>query len=153
MAGFSIPIAQLAEKAKLDLQTVARKSTVEVFGAVVDKTAVDTGRARANWNVSYGAPDTTTTDSTDAARGKEQAQRAAELPVGGVTYLSNSLPYIRPLEYGLFPDPPKKGSKKRGEAGYAIHVRGGYSMQSPQGMVRVTAREFDSYVRKVIDEK
>jgi hypothetical protein len=32
-------------------------------------------------------------------------------------------------------------------------VRGGYSMQSPQGMVRVTAREFDSYVRKVIDEK
>ena len=40
---------------------------------------------------------------------------------GGVTYLSNSLPYAVPLENG-------------------------WSKQAPQGMVKLTAQEFPQYV-------
>lgn len=152
MAGFSIPIAQLAEKMKLDLDTVVRKSTAQVFSAVVLKTPVDTGRARANWNVTAGAVDQTTTTSTSAARGTAEAQKALAMPSGGVVYLANSLPYARVLEYGGYPNPPKMGSKKRGEAGVAVHVRGGFSMQAPQGMVRLTAQEFNDYVQRVISK-
>ena len=72
------------------------------------------------------------------------------MPIGGIVYLTNSLPYAMVLEYGLYPDPPKFGSKKRGEDGVAVHVQGGYSMQAPNGMVRVTAREFSDAVRRFL---
>lgn len=139
--GWSIPLDQLAEKVQLDLETVARKATLDVFRAVVLKSAVDTGRFRANWNVSYGAPDTTVTDSTDKSRAEQELAKVGALPVGGVTYISNSLPYAVVLEYGQYPNPPKSGAGK---------TIGGYSTQSPQGMVRITAVEFNDYVQKAL---
>jgi hypothetical protein len=144
MAGFSVPLAQFAAKAKLDLDTVVRKSTLEVFGAVVKKTPVDTGRARANWNVSQNAVNTATTDSTSQARAQAEVQKALGIPAGGVVYLANSLPYARVLEYGEYPNPPKNGKGK---------TAGGFSTQAPAGMVRLTAQEFSSYVQKAIAEK
>jgi hypothetical protein len=56
------------------------------------------------------------------------------------------------LEYGGFPNPPKFGSWKRGEAGPAAHVTGGFSMQAPQGMVRITAREFAAEVQRRVND-
>lgn len=123
MSGFSIPLARLAETMKADLDTVVRKSTLQVFSAVVNRSPVATGRFRANWNVSKGAADFTTTDSTDKRRGSLEAAKALTLSAGGITYLSNGLPYADRLEYG-------------------------YSKQAPSGMVRLSAQEFDAYVRK-----
>jgi hypothetical protein len=140
---FSIPIAKLAEKVKADLQTTVQKSTQQVFAAVVKRTPVDTGRARANWNASQGALDTTTTDSTDQARGAAEAARAGAMPAGGVVYLANSLPYARTLEYGEYPNPPKKPTGK---------TVNGFSKQAPQGMVRLSAQEYEAYVRRVVSE-
>jgi hypothetical protein len=40
MSKWSIPLAELAEKVKADLETVARKSTLEVFAAVVARSPV-----------------------------------------------------------------------------------------------------------------
>lgn len=141
MSGWSIPLDQLAAKVQLDLETVARKSTLDVFKAVVLKSPVDTGRFRANWNVSQGAPDTTVTDSTDKGRAQAEVGKVTALPVGGVTYLSNSLPYAQVLEYGLYPNPPKNPTGK---------TVGGYSTQAPQGMVRLSALEYNDYVQKAI---
>lgn len=139
--GFSIPIAQLAAKMELDIDTVVRKATLEVFGAVVAKSPVDTGRFRANWNVSAGPVDTSTTESTSAARAQTEVQKALTLPVGGVVTIANSLPYARTLEYGLYPNPPKKPTGK---------TVGGYSKQAPAGFVRLTAIEFEAFVQKAI---
>jgi hypothetical protein len=144
MAGFSIPLAQLAERMKLDLDTVARNATLEVFKGVVLKTPVDTERARGNWNVSTGAPDTSTTPTADQARGLTEVAKAASIASGGIVYLANSLPYARVLEYGEYPNPPKKGKGK---------TAGGFSRQAPQGMVRITAMEFSDHVQKAISEK
>lgn len=117
MSAFSIPIAALAERMKEDLDTAVRKATLRLFRSVVLRTPVDTGRARANWNVSFGAADYSVTVSTNQARGLAEAEKALALPVGGITYISNGLPYIRLLEHG-------------------------YSRQAPQGMVRLAAAEF-----------
>lgn len=161
MAGWSIPLDQLADKVQQDLETVARRSTLQLFTAVVLKSPVDTGRFRANWNVSQGAPDTTTTQSTDANRAKAEVDKVQTLPVGGITYLSNSLPYAVVLEHGGYPNPPKMGSKvKTGGAGgkddpkwaYFVKSRGGYSFQAPQGMVRISALEFNDYVKRAISK-
>lgn len=125
MASFSIPLAQLAEKLKLDLGTVVRKSTLDVFRAVALRSPVDTGRFRANWNVSYGAPDLATSASVDKTRAERESGKALTLPVGGVTYMANALPYAARLENG-------------------------YSKQAPAGMVRLSALEFSDYVQKAI---
>ena len=125
MTQFSIPLQRLADKARLDLQTVARKATLDVFRAAVLRSPVDTGRFRANWNVSYGAPSYVTTFVAVESRGAAQAELALTLPVGGVVYLANGLPYARRLEYG-------------------------YSNQAPAGMVRLAAQEFAAYVDKAV---
>ena len=82
---------------------------------------MDTGRFKANWNVSYGAPNTTTSASTASARATAEVRKSLTLPVGGVVYLTNSLPYALRLEYG-------------------------WSKQAPTGMVRLTATEWRAKV-------
>lgn len=118
---WSVPLDRLVAKAKGDVETVVRKATFEVFRMVVLRTPVDTGRARANWNVSFGAPNYATSVITDQGRGVAEAAKVLRLPVGGVTWISNGLPYIRQLEHG-------------------------HSKQAPQGMVRLSAMEFARHV-------
>ena len=84
--------------------------------------------------------------------GQASCTALATSVVGSTVYLTNSLPYAAALEYGLFPDPPVRGSKKTGETEYTVHVAGGYSMQAPQGMVRITVAEFAAAVNKAIGD-
>jgi hypothetical protein len=104
---------------------VGRKSTRYLFRSVVLRSPVDTGRFRANWNVSFGAPDYTTTPSIDQARGLSEADRALHIPLGGVVCLSNGLPYARRLEHG-------------------------WSRQAPTGMVRLSVVRFGEFVRQAV---
>lgn len=144
--GWSIPLEDLARKVQLDLETVARKSTLDVFTAVVKSTPVALeggGRLRANMNVSYGAPDVTVTESANANRGLQEAQKAMTLPVGGVTYITNALPYAHVIEYGQYPNPPKNPTGK---------TANGYSIQAPQGMFRIAALRYSEYVKKALNQ-
>ena len=125
MSRFSIPLDQLARKVGGDLETVARKATLQLFTAVAKRSPVDTGRFRANWNVSAAAPDLSITGSTLQGRVNSEAAKALTLPVGSVTYMSNGLPYANRLEFG-------------------------YSKQAAGGMVRLAAQEFDAHVRKAV---
>jgi hypothetical protein len=122
MSGWSVPIDRLVANAKEDLHTVVRKSTFHVFRSVVLRSPVDTGRFRANWNASFGAPEYTTTVSTNEGRGITEASKALSFPVGGVAYLSNGLAYAVQLEHG-------------------------YSKQAPAGMVKLAAAEFARFVQ------
>lgn len=141
--GWSIPLEELAKKANLDLQTVARKSTLDVFRAVGLGSPVDTGRFRANLNVSFGAPNTAVTESTDATRFEREAQKAMTLPVGGVVYITNALPYAAVLEYGQYPNPPKNPTGK---------TQNGYSIQAPSGMFRIAALRYNDYVKRALGQ-
>lgn len=76
---------------------------------IVQGTPKDTGRAQANWFVSEGKRRTDTTESVvPEARPKLKGET--------VIFISNSLPYIIPLEYG-------------------------HSKQAPAGMVRKAIAE------------
>lgn len=141
MTGWSIPLDQLAAKVQLDLVTVARKSTLDVFKAVGYGAPVDSGRFRANMNVSYGAPDEAVTASTDASRLKRELEKVATLPIGDVMFITNALPYAAVLEYGGYPNPPKNPTGK---------TEGGYSIQAPRGMFRLAAMRYNEYVQKAI---
>lgn len=123
MGSWSVPLDKLAARAGARMETVVRKATFDLFRNVVLRSPVDTGRFRANWNVSYASPNYSTTAATNQARGVTEAGKALTLPVGGVTYLSNGLPYARRLEFG-------------------------WSNQAPQGMVRLSVQQFNEHIRK-----
>lgn len=122
---WTIPLDRLAAKSSAKLETVVRRVTLELFVRVVNRSPVLSGRFRTNWNVSYGAPDVSFTESTMQSRADIETRKAMTLPVGGVTFLSNGLPYAYRLEHG-------------------------WSKKAPHGMVRLAVAELDAAVRKAI---
>lgn len=126
-ARWSQDLQALADKTGARMDTVIRRATLELFTSVVRMSPVDTGRFRANWNVSYATPDTGTNPNTNQARGFAEAQKALTLPVGGVVYLTNGLPYARRLEYG-------------------------YSRQAPYGMVRYSLLQYRRFLLNAISK-
>lgn len=112
---WSIPFDELVRRAGGHVEQAARKIAFEAFSRVIARSPVDTGRFRANWNVSYGTPNYQTTERA-LGGGEAEALKALTLPVGGIVYLSNGLPYAQRLEFG-------------------------WSKQAPNGMIRITAVE------------
>ncbi|MFK3971180.1 hypothetical protein ACI2KS_10685 [Pseudomonas sp. NPDC087358] len=86
------------------------------------------GRFRGNWMFSIGSPDTSTTEEVDPSGSKSTARivgGAIEFKAGDTAFITNSLPYAIPLEFG-------------------------HSQQSPSGMVRVTIARFQQIVLDAI---
>ena len=86
------------------------------------------GRFRGNWMFSIGSPDTSTTEEVDPSGSKSTARivnGAIEFKAGDTAYITNSLPYAIPLEYG-------------------------HSQQAPGGMVRITLTRFQQIVLEAI---
>lgn len=144
MSRFNIPLQELADKVKLDLDTVTRKATLDMFRAVSFVAPVDTGRYRANMNVTYNTIDRSVTQSTDQSRMGAEIEKVNSFPIGGVTYITNSLPYASVIEFGGYPNPPKVPTGK---------TVNGYSRQAPQGVFRITVMQFNDYVKKAIAKK
>jgi len=121
---FSIDLSRFKVKSEQQMKTVIQKITMEAFERVVLKTPVDTGRARASWSPSIGAPTTASyPERMDKSGGVSiaAAQRAAfDWNCIGSIFLCNNLPYVGALEYG-------------------------HSKQAPAGMVRVTLSEISSH--------
>lgn len=112
---------------KADL--VVKKLAIELFKLIVLKTPVDTGRARASWNLSAGIIDTSVEPSGEYEKGQALAKaRLSNLPGNfRVIWITNSLPYIIALEHG-------------------------HSTQAPAGMVGLSVEEIEFYLDGVIRE-
>lgn len=142
MAEWSLDLSKYAEKQKVEIKEVRRAFAFALYSSIVEKTPVDTGRARGNWNISVGSPDESTSNSTGT---KFSSPKSLPEPNGDESiFITNNLPYITKLEYGGYPDPPKKDGGK---------TAGGFSKQAPNGMVGVTlansANIFDAAARTV----
>lgn len=78
---------------------VKKAAGFHVLGGLQRKTPVDTGRARASWNIAVHAAD------LSVARAGENVPIPAppvlgEIPAGAPVIVSNNLPYIVPLNEG-----------------------------------------------------
>lgn len=124
MSKWSIPLDRLARKQKSSVDAIGRRATFQLFNAVQLRSPVDTGRFRGNWQISQGSPAAGTKNTTDPTGtiATQEAIKALSIPMGGVVFFTNNLPYARRLEFG-------------------------YSRQAPQGMVRLSVREFSAAVR------
>jgi hypothetical protein len=77
-----------------------RAFAFDVFGEVLRKTPVDTGRARANWHIQINTPDYSTDEGTIP---KYQDVNADGFPN---IYISNGLSYIGSLDDGISKQAP-----------------------------------------------
>ena len=130
LGNFELDIQRFVDKANGRIDLVVRKVALDLFKRVIMKTAVDTGRARGSWQCAIGSIPSAQVNHLDKS-GSETIARmtAAVAPVkaGDVVYLTSSLVYIRPLEYG-------------------------WSAQSPSGMVRISATEYGAVVSRAVSE-
>lgn len=123
--GFAADLNKLCAKAGDKAEQVVRKTAIELQGGMIDKSPVDTGRFRSNWQCGVGAVNTTISDAAGSdAKGRTVAVLAGWKP-GQTIWLTNALPYANRLENG-------------------------YSKQSPAGMVRLTVQEYGEYLKKAV---
>lgn len=113
-----------------------RKIILDLDYKVVYRTPVDSGRAQGNWTANIGSSPVwseTSERGAAAAIGSIQSIVSEAKMATDTVWLSNGLPYITVLEYGLFPNPPKAGAGK---------TAAGFSTQAVGGMISISAAEF-----------
>lgn len=98
MADFGEQVAAMAEKYKVRLDTVVKKTVIDMSARMILMSPVDTGRFRANRVFGQGAINAVIdqlpgVDSVGAVRAA-----IAAAPIGGSWYVTNSLPCARRLE-------------------------------------------------------
>ena len=99
-----------AESAKKYMENavdkILRDAATETYKELVELTPVDTGKARAGWNLSRGTP-----DASVPAPGKKQYPKpeTPTLEPGKDTiYIASAIPYILPLNEGTSEQAPKR---------------------------------------------
>lgn len=143
----SLDINKFITKTTKNAEAKVRVICLDLLTGIVLKTPVDTGRARANWQATINTPASGTKQfsgdkgsaisapSRSAASNKAigEAQAAIKQAPGNILWITNNLPYITALEYGLYKNGPK--------------TVGGYSKQAPSGMVRITIDDMTRRLR------
>ena len=134
MGSFRLDLERFGNVTKVKQLTIVRKVALDLLRGVVLDTPVDTGRARANWQVSLGRP---AVGEIEHASGNEQVAAEAAIAPGTPTimaaqgdvsiYLTNNVPYILVLEDG-------------------------HSGQAPEGMVRKNIARFPYLVEEAARE-
>lgn len=122
---------QLRDFAKLvgkRLDTVHREVSIKLFTAIVYDTPIDTGLARGSWHPTLGVP--FMGGPTRVDKGGNVVANQIELTfksatINEVSFLSNNVPYIVPLEYG-------------------------WSRQASEGMVRINVARFHRIVSEEV---
>lgn len=128
---WALDISKWVKATNGNLELVARRTVLDMFGRVVDKSPVDEGRFINDWQASVGSAATGQINQPDKSgqRAREEIRRVADnLKIGETAYLTNNLPYAERLE------------------------NEGWSQQAPQGMVATTAQEFGGIVDDVAAE-
>lgn len=100
------------------------KAVSMLYNEIVDRTPVDTGNLRKNWEIDLGFGYINPGTSFDA-KGKIKVSLKQNTEIT----IRNRTSYAYFIEYG-----------KIGKAGK-------YSPQAPQGMMRVSAKQFRNYIR------
>lgn len=145
LVAFSAALESFAkDKLPEELVKLHRYITMELLRRVVKRTPVDTGVARANWQVDVNsAPETVIDTPLEYASIIRRANgQLSGLKPFAQTHVVNNAPHILTLEFGLF-DPPSPGPSKdrRPDRLGRVLVKDGFSMQAPHGMVNVTLGE------------
>lgn len=128
--------------------TVLRGAIIHTWSNIIIGTPVDEGRARGAWQIDTSP--TKKVGKKDKRKGSDFVTK--EVPVklfGTKLFLFNNLPYINVLEFGEYPNPPKKGTFNKKKGKFEIRSKGGFSKLAPKGMVRINLRKFKGVLKRL----
>jgi len=125
---FALDVKALIAKTTARADETVRAVTLELFSEVIQRTPVDTGRLKGNWQTTVGAPANGVTDRLDTSGDLAIAEAKGGIGgLGTITYLSNNLPYA-----------------------YRIEYEGWSHTKAPAGMVRVSMARIEQIVREFV---
>jgi hypothetical protein len=105
----------------------------------------DGGRLRNNWRTGINSRNGSSLMGVDPSgeRSMSEAKSKIKTVVADETIVfSNNLPYAPVIEYGLYPNPPKKPTGK---------TINGFSTQAPKGMVRINVEKMALDMKREAD--
>lgn len=138
VVSLDIGIMEFAKTLDIAVPIVCEKITLDLWEKITMKTPVDTGRARASWQLATGAPSAYVPPSQGTPSGKHKndakppGEPAAAFPsdvaITGddIIFITSSLPYIEALE-------------------------GGHSKQAIAGMVEVAIAEVQAEIQLTLE--
>lgn len=138
MTTFSLNVKKFAERAKENADAAIKNVCQELLSDIILNTPVDTGRARFNWFTSVGTPSIQTIEFEGGGAAAQSLAIGRAMPdiakaAGNVFWITNNLPYISSLEFGLYGEGPKTIQ--------------GFSKQAPRGMVRLAINRAERKMR------
>lgn len=128
MAEFMDVISEWIEETETKIDDVLQTIVIQVGKSVVTLSPVDTGLFRGNWQLTVGEGSTASKLRYDQEGDEtlaEIAKKANSFTAGQVAYIQNHVLYGYDLEYG-------------------------YSNQAPEGIVRITAVQFNRIVEEAV---
>tara|TARA_Y100000310_G_scaffold344961_1_gene460804 strand:+ start:3428 stop:3922 length:495 start_codon:yes stop_codon:yes gene_type:complete len=141
LSGLNAAIEKATEDVEFSVAELQRTISIMLLEGAVKRTPVDTGRAKGNWQLSIGTPETGEVSTKLSARATSNPKEAAKLnglAPYSVVWLSNNVTYIEVLEFGGFvPKNPTEPSDPRPKRAGQVWVKDGYSVQAPGGMLRL----------------
>jgi hypothetical protein len=117
--------AALAKALGIGVEQVMQKLTIDLQARIVQRTPVDTGRARSSWITTTEQPSDWT--PPEGATGNPPAVPTTDIDHQKKVFIVSNLPYIEPLENG-------------------------HSQQAPAGMVAVSIIETEAEVANIIQQ-
>lgn len=148
LSSFNETVNKFVEKSGVGVTEAQKKIVFDILAGVIQRTPVDTGRARGNWQLSIGKPAEGETGELLKKTNKtnvNQQGKLASLPPYQIVWITNNVPYIEVLEFGGFvPKNPGPSKDPRPKRKGKTWVKDGYSVQAPQGMVRVTVAKIEA---------
>jgi hypothetical protein len=129
---FSVQCQQFAEKIDVNLSTVVRRATAQLYSDIVQRTPVDTGYCRRNWQPSADPP------PTDAIGEYPKKEKGKHVDVLEPLYSPEGANTAIPIA---------KGVTKTwivNNVVYAEALENGHSNQAPYGMVRIAIAQLEA---------
>lgn len=138
-----------------------KKIALTIYSKVLLNTPVDNGMLRGAWTIALDQPSDSNIGKKVLAGKKLHAEELQHIngTLASFTsqklvtiWLSNAMPYVGVVEFGGYPNPPKKGTfvkARKGKTGrripntgkWVIKSQGGFSKQAPQGMLTLALQE------------
>jgi len=129
---FNSELNDFTEKAGKNAEKIFRGTTINLFGRIIKRTPVVTGRLKGNWQIDVNKPPIgilSMDDNSPLKKINSESKFKIQRGVGKASledtiYMANNLPYAQLVE------------------------NGNYSTQAPAGMVGVTAAEFERVIER-----
>ena len=143
-----VNLQQFAAVTKIKYEDVIRRVALQIFREVIQRTPVDTGRARAGWQVTINEPGTFVPSSTLSGHQKTRATDEQRKIVGGQQRAASNVFAQGPVDIGSF----QAGDVVFivNNVNYVIYLEQGTSQQAPAGMVAVTLAKVKTELEAII---